>query len=74
MVEKPPRELAPSNLAIVGRYILPHEVFDCLERTKPGALGNLDISVRADGWWILHDGKAMPIVTDRRIVAVSTTR
>ena len=44
VVEKPPRELAPSNLAIVGRYILPNEVFDCLERTKPGALGEIQLT------------------------------
>ena len=44
VVEKPPRDQAPSNLAIVGRYILPHAVFDCLERTEPGALGEIQLT------------------------------
>lgn len=36
MVEKPAPEDAPSNLAIMGRYIITPEIFECLERTKPG--------------------------------------
>src|SRR6202158_3114695 len=37
LVEKPKPENAPSNLAITGRYVLPPAIFDCLDRTKPGA-------------------------------------
>ena len=44
MVEKPKREDAPSNLSIVGRYILPPEIFQCLERTKPGAKGEIQLT------------------------------
>ena len=44
LVEKPPLEEAPSNLAIVGRYILPSAVFDALERTKPGAKGEIQLT------------------------------
>ena len=44
MVEKPPRAEAPSNLSIVGRYILPPEIFDCLERTRPGAKGEIQLT------------------------------
>jgi UTP--glucose-1-phosphate uridylyltransferase len=44
LVEKPPREKAPSNLAIVGRYLLPPEIFDCLERTPPGAKGEIQLT------------------------------
>jgi UTP--glucose-1-phosphate uridylyltransferase len=44
MVEKPPREEAPSNLSIVGRYILPPVIFDCLERTTPGAKGEIQLT------------------------------
>jgi len=44
VVEKPPPEKAPSNLAIVGRYILPPEIFDCLERTCPGAKGEIQLT------------------------------
>ena len=44
LVEKPPRDAAPSNLTIVGRYILPPEIFDCLERTPPGAKGEIQLT------------------------------
>ena len=44
LVEKPQREEAPSNLSIVGRYILPPEIFDCLERTRPGAKGEIQLT------------------------------
>ena len=44
LVEKPPRSEAPSNLTIVGRYILPPEIFDCLERTPPGAKGEIQLT------------------------------
>lgn len=50
LVEKPPREEAPSNLSIVGRYILPWQIFDCLERTPPGAKGEIQLT---DGIGIL---------------------
>src|SRR5579859_4186633 len=36
MVEKPKREDAPSNLAIIGRYVLTPAIFDCLDRTPIG--------------------------------------
>src|SRR5438270_5088484 len=57
LVEKPKPENAPSNLAITGRYVLPAAIFDCLERTKPGA-GNeiqltdaLRILAKEQGLW-----------------------
>ena len=37
MVEKPSIEKAPSNLAIIGRYILDHKIFNVLEKQKRGA-------------------------------------
>ena len=37
MVEKPRLEDAPSNLAIVARYVLTPEIFNVLERTHPGS-------------------------------------
>jgi UTP--glucose-1-phosphate uridylyltransferase len=36
LVEKPKNEDAPSNLAVIGRYVLRHEIFDILEETEPG--------------------------------------
>ena len=44
LVEKPKPENAPSNLAITGRYVLPPEIFDCLERTPPGSGGEIQLT------------------------------
>src|SRR5699024_6443650 len=44
MVEKPAPEKAPSNLAVVGRYVLPGETFALLEQTTPGAGGGIQLT------------------------------
>jgi UTP--glucose-1-phosphate uridylyltransferase len=44
MVEKPAPDKAPSNLAIIGRYILTPDIFDVLERTEPGKNGEIQIT------------------------------
>ncbi len=44
MVEKPEPEDAPSNLAIIGRYILTPDIFDILRGTKPGRGGEIQIT------------------------------
>ncbi len=44
MVEKPEPEDAPSNLAIIGRYILTPDIFDVLRETKPGKGGEIQIT------------------------------
>jgi len=44
MVEKPPVETAPSNLAIIGRYILNPEIFRLLETTERGSGGEIQIT------------------------------
>ncbi len=44
MVEKPAPGEAPSNLAIIGRYILTPDIFDILRRTPPGKNGELQIT------------------------------
>ena len=44
MVEKPPLDKAPSDLAIIGRYILTPDIFDELERTRPGAGGEIQVT------------------------------
>ena len=36
LVEKPPLRVAPSNLAIMGRYVLTPDIFDCIENVEPG--------------------------------------
>ena len=44
LVEKPARDEAPSNLAIIGRYIFTPEIFDSIERTKAGRDGEIQIT------------------------------
>lgn len=44
LVEKPSADQAPSNLAVVGRYVLPGEVFDAIRRTKPGSGGEIQLT------------------------------
>ena len=44
MVEKPNAAEAPSNLAIIGRYILTPDIFDIIRRTAPGASGEIQIT------------------------------
>jgi len=48
MVEKPKPEEAPSNLAVVGRYVLPGKIFQLLESTKPGAGGEIQLTDAID--------------------------
>jgi UTP--glucose-1-phosphate uridylyltransferase len=44
MVEKPKPEDAPSNLAIIGRYLLTPDIFDILEKTPPGKNGEVQLT------------------------------
>ena len=44
LVEKPPPEEAPSDLAIIGRYILTPEIFSHLEKTAPDAKGEIQLT------------------------------
>lgn len=44
LVEKPTKDTAPSNLAIIGRYVLRPEVFGVLEKTAPGKGGEIQLT------------------------------
>ena len=44
IVEKPRPEVAPSNLAVIGRYVFTPEIFDALDRIEPGAGGELQLT------------------------------
>ncbi|SCX38719.1 UDP-glucose pyrophosphorylase [Klenkia marina] len=44
MVEKPPREEAPSSLAIIGRYVLAPEIFEAIRSTPPGRGGEIQLT------------------------------
>jgi UTP--glucose-1-phosphate uridylyltransferase len=56
MVEKPKPEDAPSNLAIIGRYILTPAIFECLANTPTGAGGELQLT---DGMRLLLQKEKM---------------
>ena len=44
LVEKPPLRVAPSNLAIMGRYVLTPDIFDCIESVEPGYGGEIQLT------------------------------
>lgn len=44
LVEKPEPEHAPSNIAVIGRYVLPPEIFEYLEETEPGHGGEIQLT------------------------------
>jgi UTP--glucose-1-phosphate uridylyltransferase len=44
LVEKPPRDEAPSSLAIIGRYVLAPEIFAVLRETAPGRGGEIQLT------------------------------
>jgi len=54
MVEKPSVDVAPSNWAIIGRYVLPSETFDYIEETKMGPTGEIHLTDALSR--LLHDG------------------
>ena len=55
LVEKPPPKDAPSNLAVLGRYILPSKVLDLLETTVAGVSGEIQLTDALDEL-LKHDG------------------
>jgi UTP--glucose-1-phosphate uridylyltransferase len=61
-VEKPPRNEAPSNLAITGRYVFTPEIFERLERTDPGHGGELQLT---DAVRKLDDVRGVELSGDR---------
>jgi UTP--glucose-1-phosphate uridylyltransferase len=44
LVEKPKPEEAPSNLAVLGRYVLPASIFEAIDNTKPGSGGEIQLT------------------------------
>jgi UTP--glucose-1-phosphate uridylyltransferase len=52
VVEKPKPEDAPSDLGIIGRYLLTPGIFDCIEKTPRGAVGEIQLT---DGIGLLKD-------------------
>ena len=64
LVEKPRLEDAPSNLAIIGRYILTPEVFAALENVQPGAIGEIQLTDAIDAVRVKQGAFACEITAD----------
>lgn len=64
LVEKP-KENPPSNLAIIGRYILTPEIFGCIERTKRGSGGEIQLTDAIKGLLKVQDVFAYEFEGDR---------
>ena len=62
MVEKPPIDEAPSNMAIVGRYVLSKTVWDLLSKTMPGAGGEIQLTDALDALLGLETIEAYQLV------------
>ena len=60
MVEKPAVGTAPSNLAARGRYVLSPEIFDALEKTKPGVGGEIQLTDALQA--LAREGKVLAFV------------
>jgi UTP--glucose-1-phosphate uridylyltransferase len=54
LVEKPPADEAPSTLAIIGRYVLPPQIFDALRGIEAGAGGEIQVTDAMNR--LAHDG------------------
>ena len=84
MVEKPKPEDAPSNLAIIGRYILTPDIFELIEQTEPGKGGEIQITdalmkqARTVACWPTNSRDSVstavaPRVTSRRPTSATRT-
>lgn len=62
MVEKPPIDEAPSNMAIVGRYVLSKTVWDLLAKTMPGAGGEIQLTDGLDALLGLETVEAYQLI------------
>ncbi len=68
LVEKPRQEEAPSNLAVVGRYVLPAAIFDHLRNATPGAGGEIQLTDAIASLLDNHDIYACEVTGERHDV------
>lgn len=68
LVEKPRPEEAPSNLAVVGRYVLPTAIFDRLRNAAPGAGGEIQLTDAIEAVLDSHDIYACEVTGERHDV------
>jgi UTP--glucose-1-phosphate uridylyltransferase len=62
MVEKPPIDEAPSNMALVGRYVLSKKVWELLATTQPGAGGEIQLTDALDALLKLETIEAYQLI------------
>ena len=62
VVEKPKLEDAPSNLAVVGRYVLSNKIWELLDNTKPGAGGEIQLTDAVDDLMKLETVEAFNMI------------
>jgi UTP--glucose-1-phosphate uridylyltransferase len=65
LVEKPASGTAPSNLSVLGRYVLPPSIFDLLERTPPGKGGEIQLTDALDA--LARQGQLWGLETEGRL-------
>jgi UTP--glucose-1-phosphate uridylyltransferase len=70
LVEKPKPEEAKSDLAVMGRYVLPPAIFQALRTTRPGALGEIQLTDAiaallddSDVWGVEFEGRLLDVGT-----------
>jgi UTP--glucose-1-phosphate uridylyltransferase len=70
LVEKPPKAEAKSDLAVMGRYVLPPSIFDALRATRPGALGEIQLTdgiaallSTGEVWGVEFEGELLDVGT-----------
>jgi UTP--glucose-1-phosphate uridylyltransferase len=72
LVEKPKPEEAKSDLAVMGRYVLPPSIFEALRNTKPGALGEIQLT---DGIAaLLDEGEVWGVEFEGQLLDVGTPK
>ncbi len=78
LVEKPRAEEAKSDLAVMGRYVLTPDVFDSLRATRPGALGEVQLTdgiagllQRGGVWGVEFEGELLDVGTPRGWLATN---
>ena len=71
MVEKPEPEDAPSDVAIIGRYVLPPEIFPILERMKLDAKGEIQLTDGLRDCWSIPGSTPMNLRESAMMRAIS---
>jgi len=72
LVEKPSPDKAPSNLAVVGRYVLPTSIFRYLRDTTPGAGGEIQLTDAIAELLDTHSIYACEVTGERHDVGTSS--